>query len=134
MIVEPGHFTVRMGRMKGSVGTYGPPKPPEESRMQRWFREAETDNTRAELFAHLSRADNWFDLYKSAELARKLAGGSTALERVLGSKDWKEWERIWQTANCYRHAPDPVKYPLPTLPAELQEAIGFVLKVVPRIL
>jgi hypothetical protein len=120
-------------RARATVITSGPPKPPEPSRMQKWFKEAETDDIRAELFAHLARADNWFDLYKSAELARRVVGDLKALKAALGS-DWNEWQRICQTANCYRHAPDPAKFPLPTQPAELEEAREFILKVIPRML
>lgn len=132
MIAATGHFKLAGARGRATVG--GPPKPPQESRMQKWFREAETDDTRAELFAHLRRADNWYDLYKCLELARRLAGGSKALKRALGSQDWNLWEPIWQTANCYRHAPDPVKYPLPAQPAQLEEAIAFMLRIIPRLL
>jgi hypothetical protein len=121
MIAETGQFRATMGRVRGSVTAVktGPPKAPQESRMQRWFREAETDDSRAELFVHLGRADNWYDLYKSAELARRVAGDK-ALKNALGADGWKEWKRIWQTANCYRHAPDPKNYPLPAQPAKFR--------------
>lgn len=66
-----------MGRVRtrATAVTSGPAPPPRESKMQERFRSAETDDTRAELFAHLARADNWFDIYKTSELARRLVGG-----------------------------------------------------------
>jgi hypothetical protein len=130
-----GHFALTMGRVRLSVtrASAFPSQPPEQSKLQKWLKEAELDNTRAELFVHLNRADNWFDLYKSAELVRRLAGGVSKLGLILGP-DKKEWDRIWRTANCYRHAPDQVKYPLPKPPAEFEGAREFILKVVPRLL
>ena len=128
-----GHLRVTLGRVRARVTavTCGPTQEPQELRMQKWFREAEMDDTRAELFTHLNRADNWYDVYKSMELTKRLAGGS--LRATLGS-DLEEWKRVWWTANCNRHAPDPVKYPLPIPPVELEEARDFILKVIPRVL
>jgi hypothetical protein len=104
-----------------------------ESPVQRWLREADADDKRAELLLHLTRADNWHDLFKSAELIRKLAGGESALKSALGP-DWPYWRLMFRTANCYRHAPDSEKYPLPVPPAELEEAREFLFKVAPRFL
>jgi hypothetical protein len=106
---------------------------PSESPVQRWLRDADTDDKRADLLLHLTRADNWYDLFKSAELVRKLAGGESALKSALGP-DWPYWRLMFRTANSYRHAPDPEKYPLPVPPAELGEAREFLFKVAPRFL
>lgn len=104
-----------------------------ESSVQRWLREADTDDKRAALFSHLTRADNWYDIFKSAELVRKLAGGESALKAALGP-EWTYWKLMFRTANCYRHAPDPEKYPPPVPPAELEEARGFLFGVASRFL
>jgi hypothetical protein len=130
-----GHLRITLGRVRGRATaiTNNPPQPPQESNMQKWFGEAELDETLADLFSHINRANNWYDLYKSAELARRLAGGPRTLKKALSS-DWEKWDRIWRTANCYRHAPDPIKFPLPTPPAELDEAREFILTIVPRLL
>ena len=104
-----------------------------ESSVQRWLREADADDKRADLLLHLTRADNWHDLFKSAELIRKLAGGESALKSALGP-DWPYWRLMFRTANCYRHAPDSEKYPLPVPPAELEEAREFLFKLAPRFL
>ena len=106
---------------------------PAESSVQRWLREADDDDKRAELLMHLTRADNWYDLFKSAELVRRLAGGESALKSALGP-DWTYWRLMFRTANCYRHSPDSEKYPLPVPPAEWEEAREFLLKVAPRFL
>ena len=97
--------------------------------MQKWFREAENDDVRAELLVHLNRSDNWFDLYKSMELARRLFADRDGLEHAL-SDHWTEWKRVSQTANCYRHAPDPKRNALPARPVTFEEAREFVLSAV----
>ncbi|WFU19865.1 hypothetical protein [Bradyrhizobium sp. CB3481] len=104
-----------------------------ESSVQRWLREADADDKRAALFSHLTRADNWHDIFRSAELVRRLAGGESALKASLGP-DWTYWRLMFRTANCYRHAPDPEKYPVPIPPAELEEARAFLFEVAPRFL
>lgn len=90
-----GQLRVTLGgvRARGRAVTSASPKPPEESRVQRWLREAESDDVRAELFLHVSRADNWFDLYKSMELARKLLSNGK-IETILSSSDWKLWKEV----------------------------------------
>jgi len=106
-----------MGRARLTItqASASPSLPIQQTKLQKWLKGAEIDDTRADLFVHLNRADNWFDLYKSAELTRRLAGGANKLGLVLGS-DKKEWDRIWRTANCYRHAPDPKSRCRPDLP------------------
>jgi hypothetical protein len=123
-----------MGRVRGRATAVveGHAKPAEESRMQSWFREAETDELRAELFSHVSRSDNWFDLYKSMELLRSLVSDQV-ISKALGA-DHQAWRDVWQTANCYRHAPNPGKFPLPANPPGLEQAREFVLKAIPRAL
>lgn len=129
-----GHFTMKGGRWRGrSAVIGGPPKRAQESTAQRWLKAADSDETRAELLAHISRADNWFDLYKSMELTQRLAGDEPALKIQIGS-GWSEWERIRRTANCYRHAPNPQKYPLPKHPAELNASRIFILSAIAKIL
>lgn len=93
---------------------------PTETQLQKWLKAAEADDMRAEFFVHLSRADNWFDIYKAAELLRKLAGGHHALEIALGN-GWPQFERVWLTANFHRHAPGCAP-PLPRSPPTLAEA------------
>lgn len=130
----PVRLTLALGRMRGRDRTAAvAPTQPSESSMQRWLREADTDDKRAELLLHLTRADNWHDLFKSAELIRRLAGGESALKSLLG-RDWNYWRLMFRTANCYRHAPDSEKYPLPVPPAELEQAREFLFGLASRFL
>lgn len=128
IIANTGKFNITLGRVRlratGSTGNSS--SPPAETETQKWFRQAEDDENRGELLIHLSRAKDWYDVYKVMELIRKTAGGSNGFKRLLGN-DQREWERIWRTANCKRHAPDPIKYPLPDPPADFNEAWRYVL-------
>lgn len=134
-VVITGEMNITLGRMRvRATGTTGGlPLPPSESETQRWFQLAENDDVRSELFSHISRARDWFDIYKVMELTRKIAGNGATLKAALGS-DWNEWDRVWRTANCKRHAPDPVTYPLPTPPAKLDESRLLVLRFVRRLI
>ncbi len=118
-------------RGRGSVTT-GNSGPRRETLMQKWFREADADDSRADLLAYVSRANNWYDLFKAAECARRLSGGKNGLKAILGT-DFGEWDRIWQTANFYRHAPDPVKSRLPQPPAEFDVGREFMLRAITRV-
>jgi len=154
-----GEFQITVGnararvKARGTGVTNGPPSPPQESDLQRWFAEAERNDTLADLFSHLNRANNWFDVYKSAELARrlveeKLAGAKPAGKKLTKkekaeerkalqkafSSDWEKLELVFRTANCHRHAPDPIKYPWPEQPVDLNEAREFILTIIPRLL
>lgn len=120
-------------RASGVVGD-GPPTPPQESELQRWIKAAEIDEYRAELFVHLGRLDNWFDIYKAAELLKKIVGGHHALEKALAKTgEWDLMDKVWQTANYNRHAPG-LSNRLPKPPAELDEARQYLLKITPRFL
>lgn len=127
LVAISGHISLTGGRARGRFVSDSP-SPPEPSSVQRWIQSAETDDDRADLFDHLARADNWYDVYKASEIVRRIAGGDAALRRVLGPLG-VEWRRVWQTANANRHAPDPAKYPLPAVPATLIEARKTVFKV-----
>jgi len=114
-------------RARATTGT-----PASETAVQRWFRQPEGDRNRDDLFLHLTRLDNWYDLYKSMEIVRRMTG-QTKLNAMLGG-DRKRWNDIWQTANCNRHAPDPVKYPLPVLTPAFDGAREFVLQHIAKVL
>jgi hypothetical protein len=104
-------IVLSLGRVRmRAYATTGAPVEPSETMVQRWFREAEADDKRSDLFLHLTRLDNWFDLFKSMEIMRRMMG-QPKLNSIL-SGEQKRWGAIWQTANCHRHAPDTVKFPL----------------------
>jgi hypothetical protein len=112
------------GRAHGRAQTSGPSQ---ESKVQRWLRDAETDEVRAELLIHLSHADNWFDLYKAMELIMRLGRSQ------IDFKNLPNWSVAKQTANYYRHASDP-KHKIPSSPPQLGEARKLVLSVAARVL
>ena len=86
MFAVTGHLHITLGkmRMRATGETSGPPQRPHESPMQKWFRDAETDDVRAELFVHLNRTDNWYDLFKSMEFAERLVGSTKAVRKMFG--------------------------------------------------
>ena len=105
-----------------------PSQTPTESKLQQWLRESETDEFKADLLAHVQRADNWYDIYKCMELGRKIVGGDGQLRARLGS-DKKRWDVVRQTANHFRHAPG-TGYCLPPDPPPFAEAREFALKTI----
>lgn len=135
IVVQGAQLKITLGRVRARATgiTDDPTAPPTETETQRWFREAETHELRAELFSHISKCADWSDIYKIMEITRHMKGTKGKLMALIGS-DASEWSRIWRTANCYRHAPNPTKYPLPNPPAELGEAHLFVLQVVRKII
>lgn len=156
-------FNITLGRcrVRGISSTAGPPSEPAESVMQRRLREVHADpaDTKRDLLAYLTKADNWYDLYKVMELVRRLVGDEVELNRARNSAplrrrnagvdqqdlitwlggdksiEGEEWLRVWKTANnCNRHAPDPIVFPPPPVPATFNEARRFVLRIVERLL
>lgn len=126
------NITLGSARVRAYATTSNALKKPSETLLQRWFREAEQDGLRADLFSHLTHVDNWFDLYKSMEIVRRMVGKSK-LNSMLGGEK-KQWETVWQTANCHRHAPDPTKFPLPVPTPQFDDARDFVLKQIAKVL
>ncbi len=128
-----GQMNAVLGKIRARIyGTVGAPGVPTESLMQKWFQQAEADPRRAELFVHVNRMDNWYDVYKVMEIARKLVGAK-AISSIL-NKEQNTWRAVWQTANCHRHAPDSTNYPLPKREPTLDQAREFVLKAVAKII
>lgn len=113
VIAASGHITLRGARARGRITAISddPPPPPKPSRLQTWLGAAETDDDRADLFEHLARADNWYEIYKTAEIIRRIAGGHRALNRVIGTLA-PEWSRVCgkrQTATVTR----PIRLSIP---------------------
>jgi hypothetical protein len=126
------NITLGNVRMRAYATTGDAPKKQSETILQRWFREAEEDRHHADLFSHLTHLDNWSDLYKSMEIVRRMVG-KTRLSSIL-SGEKKQWDTVWQTANCHRHAPDPTNYPLPVPTPEFGDSRVFVLKQIAKVL
>ena len=134
-VLHAAELKVTLGRMRArATGTTGgPPPPPSETDTQKWFQRADNDDARAELLSHISRVKDWFDIYMVMEITRRVAGNRAKLKAALGTDCW-EWDRVWRTANCKRHAPDPIKYPLPTPPSEFDRSRLLVFKVAKSLL
>jgi hypothetical protein len=66
------------------------------------------------------------------EIVRRMVG-KTRLSSIL-SGEKKQWDTVWQTANCHRHAPDPTNYPLPVPTPEFGDSRVFVLKQIAKVL
>lgn len=124
LIAATGHFKLSGFRMRGraTIASAEPPPPPTQSPLQNWLHGADTNNNHADLLEHLARADNWYDVYKSAEIIRRIAKRGGGIRALLEPTQSSQWDRVWQMANCMRHAPDPVKYPLPAIPPTIEEA------------
>lgn len=107
---EGGSFRIRSssaGFTTSADGIRVPKSPPQPSAPQEWVRRAERTDGVADLLAHASRSDNWFDVYKVIEAAAAIVGGEHKLTPLSpGSKDAKT------TANFHRHhkahKPDPL--------------------------
>jgi hypothetical protein len=101
---------VRVGRPTITVtdteGNVVPPDPPSRSEVQVWSALADTDDIVAEMLIHFGRADNWYDLYKTWELAKKRVGGehTKAWGEITEGLRAKDMSR---TANFFRHATTP---------------------------
>ncbi len=104
-------------------GSINPP-PPEPSQAQRWVRIAEHCNDVADMLTFAGRANNWFDIYKTLDLAQSLAGGRPGrkLHALLGAAS-DEPERMWRTANMHRHA---VRKDAPANPMALADAMSLL--------
>jgi len=102
-----------------------PPPPPQPSDAQKWLQLAEKNDLIAELLDHFGRADNWYDIYKTIEVAEKVVSGERALQGVMGSaaQDLKDMRT---SANSHRHF-DGHK---PAKPFSLSESKSLLAQVV----
>jgi hypothetical protein len=114
---------------KGNVIPPPPPPPPEASRIQRWIKAAEENNDIADILVFAGRANNWFDIYKTVELAEKMAGGQAKLRGLLGECR-RDYERMRNTANSYRHARYNNPPPILTTLEEARSLVTHIVKTV----
>jgi hypothetical protein len=121
VVAAGGSINIEIGRARQG----GKLSSEQIERLRKWFSDAESDETRAELFRQILRADNWFDLYKCIELAEQIAKG--------GLRNNLQWKDTRETANYHRHAPGP-KYRVPPAPPKLSNARQFVIDTIVSIL
>ena len=86
----------------GADGTPLPPPPPQPSDPQKWLVLASSSDLYAALLDHFGRAENWYDIYKTIEVAEKLKGGEKALQKAMGSLG-KDLKSMRSSANFHRH-------------------------------
>ena len=94
------------------------PPPPEPSAPQKWNRLAEKNDDVSDLLDHLGRANNWYDIYKTIELAAHLVGSKHRLWRLADTQALT-LKNLDRTANFYRHARGATR---PAHPFTLNEA------------
>lgn len=84
-INERGRATATAdAEVRDARGNLVPPPPPEPSAAQKWIKAAEENDDIADMLVFAGRSDNWFDIYKTVELAQKLAGDRNQLRSLLG--------------------------------------------------
>ncbi|MFG1201988.1 hypothetical protein V5F29_06305 [Xanthobacter aminoxidans] len=122
-----GHFSVSLGRvrfrMDGVAGEGGVANECKPSILQNWIELSERNDLVSELFIHLERMNDWFDVYKSIEILERFSGDKRRVKKMT-ALDGREWDRVRQTANSFRHAPG--KCAAPQNPPSLEESIAFV--------
>lgn len=106
MIIDSVVIVLDRDTIVSTATTGGPPAPPRPSAAQTWLSLASQNDLIASLLAHLSRASDWYELYKTIECAEDLCGGERALIKQLGptGKQIKQIKQIKTSANFYRHA------------------------------
>lgn len=129
-IIISATATITLGgfRSRARLSTGATPSAPVQSSMQRQLARASCEDVAADLLAFISRADNWFDIFKAMECVQVLAGGQRKVPALAPSL-----ERARQTANWHRHAPSP-KFPQPKEPLNLDEVRALVLVVAKKVL
>lgn len=87
----------------GPDGKPLPPPPPQPSQPQVWNRLADVDDDLSDLLDQFGRADNWYDIYKTIEIAAQVVGGKHRLWKLL-EPEGKACRNLDRNANFYRHA------------------------------
>lgn len=88
----------------GPDGQPLPPPPPTPSEVQRWAIASEADDDVADLLSHFGRsAGDWYEVYKTLEVAERLGKRHGGYEKLLGARATAVKE-MRTTANFYRHA------------------------------
>lgn len=87
----------------GPDGKPLPPPAPTPSQPQNWNGLAESNDDISDLLDHFGRADNWYDIYKTIEIAEDLVGSEHKLWKLLAD-DAQAAKNLKTCANFYRHA------------------------------
>jgi hypothetical protein len=103
------------------------PPPPQPSDPQSWNAMAASDDVVSDLLEQLGKSENWYEIYKTIELAERLVGGESKLKCFLGSSAG-ECKNLKQTANFYRHARAHRPKHLTNL-AEAKSLLNFMARI-----
>lgn len=130
VIAAVGHIRMSGGRAHGRLMNTpaGPPCPPAPSPMQEMLARAIVEDTVADLLIFITRADNWFDIFKGMELIEEMLGGEGQVKKQEIS-----WKSLKQTANWHRHAPG-WKHQLPKNPPDISDAKDTLLRMANHVL
>ena len=109
-------------------GLPGPPPPPQPSMAQSWNLLATFDNNVADLLEQHGKADGWYEIYKTLELAECIVGGERRLKRLLGASG-QAYANMRRTANFYRHARAARPVTMPTI-HEAIKLLHFIVRTV----
>jgi hypothetical protein len=109
--------------------------PPPPSTIQTWLQSATGNAFAEDLLMHLSKPDNWYDLYKAFEDVRKLCGNETLLKKRSWCPAGKELDTFKHTANYHRHSlADPARRNPPSEPMHLTQASRMIRAMVVGVL
>lgn len=127
--VEFGRLVMRSTAVVlGRDGKPLPPPPPQPSAAQVWNRLAAQNDDVADLLEQLGKADGWYEIYKTIEIAEAIVGGRRQLEGILGEAR-SEFAQMRRTANFYRHARAPRPAVLTAL-AKAKSLLNFAVRTV----
>lgn len=96
MAVGAAHARARAGSL--SAPQVGP------TEVQRWLQMADQNELVEDLLIHQSAPANWYDLYKSYEVIRRLCGGQRKLLKRSWSPPADTLSNFTHTVNSYRHS------------------------------
>lgn len=119
-----------VGLALGPNGEPLPPPPPQPSQPQLWNSLAEHNDDVSDLLDQFGRADNWYDIYKTLEIAAHIQRGKHKLWRLLDAEAGS-CRNLDQTANYYRHARGAKR---PTKPTALHNAKPLLAYIVRSVL
>lgn len=127
-------FAVGSAQVRARAGSLSAlPVGPTE--VQQWLQLAQENNLVEDLLIHQSEPANWYDLWKSYEVIRKLCGGQHELTKRPWSPPKAKLENFGHTANSYRHSlAHSSREALPQNPMPIDEAKELIRTMADKLL